>query len=351
MTSSTPVKRVGILTGGGDCPGLNAVIRAVTKAAISCHDLEIFGIEDGYLGLIEGAVWALDVADGSVRWTFPQDGEDVAAVFTNPLIVHDLAVVGDAEGVLYALDLATGEPRWTAQLNSSIRGGAASDGEAIYVVGEAGDARAFSQDGGEYWRRQLTFENWNSETLTARVFAAPTLVGDLVVIPYVRDTSYSTPALVALDRYIGSIRWEGSDADAVRDGWGNLRSSPAVAGGMLLFADPLFAGLIAVDATDGTAQWAVEGGTSCLEHWPSPAVAETTVVLPLHDGGLYTFDLVARQLTQSVYLGVAAHEGLFPPDFTVRPCAVEAPIFASPEIRKVIEERLPNLRIEKGAQG
>ena len=65
MTSSTPVKRVGILTGGGDCPGLNAVIRAVTKAAIACHDLEIFGIEDGYLGLIEGRIRPLGIGDVS----------------------------------------------------------------------------------------------------------------------------------------------------------------------------------------------------------------------------------------------------------------------------------------------
>ena len=281
----------------------------------------------------EGSVWALNSSDGSVRWAFPKDEEeDIAAVFTNPLIVHDLAVVGDAEGVLYALDLATGEPRWTAQLDTSIRGGAASDNEAIYVVGEAGDARAFSLDGREYWRRSLTFENRNSETLTARVFAAPTVVGDLVVIPYVRDTSYSTPALVALDRYIGSIRWEGSDPDAVRDGWGNLRSSPAVAGDLLLFADPTFPGLVAVDTTDGTAQWALEGGTSCLEHWPSPAIAGTTVVLPLHDGGLYAFDLDTRQMTGSLYLGVAAHEGAFPEDFRARTCGAESPIFASPAI-------------------
>jgi len=46
------MKRIGILTGGGDCPGLNAVIRAVTKAAIT-GGLEVIGIEDGYLGLIE----------------------------------------------------------------------------------------------------------------------------------------------------------------------------------------------------------------------------------------------------------------------------------------------------------
>lgn len=47
------VKKIGILTGGGDCPGLNAVIRAVTKSAIANHGWEVFGIEDGYAGLIE----------------------------------------------------------------------------------------------------------------------------------------------------------------------------------------------------------------------------------------------------------------------------------------------------------
>ena len=43
--------RVGILTGGGDCPGLNAVIRAVTKSFILQCDAEVWGFEDGYRGL------------------------------------------------------------------------------------------------------------------------------------------------------------------------------------------------------------------------------------------------------------------------------------------------------------
>jgi len=47
------IKKIGILTGGGDCPGLNAVIRAVTKSAIANYGWEVFGIEDGYAGLIE----------------------------------------------------------------------------------------------------------------------------------------------------------------------------------------------------------------------------------------------------------------------------------------------------------
>lgn len=45
-------KRIAILTGGGDCPGINAVIRAVAKKAIQEKDMEVIGIEDGYHGLI-----------------------------------------------------------------------------------------------------------------------------------------------------------------------------------------------------------------------------------------------------------------------------------------------------------
>ncbi len=53
------IKRIGVLTGGGDCPGLNAVIRAVTKSAINDYGWEVWGIEDGYLGLIENRMHKL----------------------------------------------------------------------------------------------------------------------------------------------------------------------------------------------------------------------------------------------------------------------------------------------------
>jgi 6-phosphofructokinase len=49
---STPVRTIGILTGGGDCPGLNAVIRAVVRAATLEHGWTVLGIPDGYDGLI-----------------------------------------------------------------------------------------------------------------------------------------------------------------------------------------------------------------------------------------------------------------------------------------------------------
>ena len=55
--------RIGLLTGGGDAPGLNAVIRAVVKAATR-HGAETIGIEDGFAGLIEPTRWrSLTLAD------------------------------------------------------------------------------------------------------------------------------------------------------------------------------------------------------------------------------------------------------------------------------------------------
>jgi 6-phosphofructokinase 1 len=59
------ISRIGVLTGGGDCPGLNAVIRAVTKSSIHRHGLEVFGVEDGYLGLIENRIHRLSFNDVS----------------------------------------------------------------------------------------------------------------------------------------------------------------------------------------------------------------------------------------------------------------------------------------------
>lgn len=57
--------KLGVLTGGGDCPGLNAVIRAVVKTAVSDYDMEVVGFLDGYEGLIENRYRTLKSSDVS----------------------------------------------------------------------------------------------------------------------------------------------------------------------------------------------------------------------------------------------------------------------------------------------
>ncbi len=58
-------KRIAILTGGGDCPGINAVIRAVAKKAMLEKKMEVIGIEDGYHGIIDNRYRTLDYNDAS----------------------------------------------------------------------------------------------------------------------------------------------------------------------------------------------------------------------------------------------------------------------------------------------
>ncbi|HOW69257.1 MAG TPA: ATP-dependent 6-phosphofructokinase [Phycisphaerae bacterium] len=65
MNQTKRLQRIGVLTGGGDCPGLNAVIRAVAKTAIYQHGLEVWGIEDGFLGLIRNRMRPLEAKDVS----------------------------------------------------------------------------------------------------------------------------------------------------------------------------------------------------------------------------------------------------------------------------------------------
>ncbi|HSW36462.1 MAG TPA: ribonuclease HI [Candidatus Limnocylindrales bacterium] len=53
-------RRLGVLTGGGDCPGLNAVIRAVVKGATYNYDLEVIGFNNGFRGLVENDARLMD---------------------------------------------------------------------------------------------------------------------------------------------------------------------------------------------------------------------------------------------------------------------------------------------------
>lgn len=76
MPSSRP-KRIAVLTGGGDAPGLNAVIRAVTKSAIGTFGWSVVGFEDGFEGCINGRYRELDV--DHVRGILPRGGTILGA--------------------------------------------------------------------------------------------------------------------------------------------------------------------------------------------------------------------------------------------------------------------------------
>ncbi len=78
--------RIGVLTGGGDCPGLNAVIRAVVRKGVEVYGHEFVGFRDGWRGPLEGVTMELGVAE--VRGILPRGGTILGSSRTNPLKVE-----------------------------------------------------------------------------------------------------------------------------------------------------------------------------------------------------------------------------------------------------------------------
>jgi ATP-dependent phosphofructokinase / diphosphate-dependent phosphofructokinase len=116
-------KRVGVLTGGGDCPGLNAVLRAVTKGLLRAGT-EVIGIEDGFLGLITDRMRRLDhdaVSDilnlgGTILGTNNH---------SNP-------------GRFYVGTEADGEPRFESRIDECLAHAESRGLEALLVIGGDG---------------------------------------------------------------------------------------------------------------------------------------------------------------------------------------------------------------------
>ncbi|MDX6268689.1 MAG: ATP-dependent phosphofructokinase / diphosphate-dependent phosphofructokinase, partial [Frankiales bacterium] len=78
--------RIGVLTGGGDCPGLNAVIRAVVRKGVEVYGHEFVGFRDGWKGPLEGVTMPLDVP--AVRGILPRGGTILGSSRTNPTKVE-----------------------------------------------------------------------------------------------------------------------------------------------------------------------------------------------------------------------------------------------------------------------
>ncbi len=79
--------RIGVLTGGGDCPGLNAVIRAVVRKGAQAYGDEFVGFRDGWRGPLDGDAMTLDIE--AVRGILPRGGTILGSSRTNPYAAED----------------------------------------------------------------------------------------------------------------------------------------------------------------------------------------------------------------------------------------------------------------------
>ena len=113
------IKKIGVLTSGGDAPGMNAAVRAVVRTAIS-KGMEVYGIRRGYAGLISGDIFQMDersVSDiihrgGTVLYTArcpefrTEEGIDKAKAKCDELGIEGLVVIGGDGSFRGAADLS-----------------------------------------------------------------------------------------------------------------------------------------------------------------------------------------------------------------------------------------------------
>jgi phosphofructokinase-like protein len=74
--------RLGVLTGGGDCPGLNAVIRGVVRRGVRAHGVDFVGFQDGWRGLLDDSTQPLGIAE--TTGILPRGGTILGSSGTNP---------------------------------------------------------------------------------------------------------------------------------------------------------------------------------------------------------------------------------------------------------------------------
>jgi ATP-dependent phosphofructokinase / diphosphate-dependent phosphofructokinase len=79
--------RLGVLTGGGDCPGLNAVIRAVVRRGVRAHGMDFVGFQDGWLGLLDDMTQPLGIAE--TTGILPRGGTILGSSGANPYRFED----------------------------------------------------------------------------------------------------------------------------------------------------------------------------------------------------------------------------------------------------------------------
>lgn len=252
----------------------------------------------------DGNVWALDAKTGQRLWSTSLDGEVYQLLFVNFKNTPQI-VAGDSNGKLLWLDLNSGRTLSISKLDGAIRSGASASKDTVFVGTVQGTLYAFSDQRELRWQTSLrTFlpELTEEYMPEIQIYGALTLTKDLLIVGFARDTTYPTPALLAVDQNTGKLRWKGQSSS--RNQWGNIRTSPAVAGERLIFAEAYSNEIVSLKTADGHFEGALPAGAVMFPQWSSPAISNTTAYVPRFDGGLYAINTENGNLKWQLYLGM-----------------------------------------------
>ncbi len=284
----------------------------------------------------DGFLSAYHAQTGAKVWSLKRNG----TIYCQPLVVDNLVIIGDKDGHVIAVRKQTGSIAWSYKAASSaVRSAIASDGAYLYAAFVEGKVSCLGLAGNLIWEENLIIPGQQGPR-PVEIYAAPTIIDDLLIIPYARDTTYGFPAVYCLNKINGSVMWTATDYNIINQSHGNIRSSVSRWNEYILYGSPYSDELIAIDFRNGNVAWNLHTGECLFPHWPSCAIAGDTLYFPRHDGSLYGIDLFTMEIKWEVFLGDHSMNKVVSKNIVTEPkdlrCSWEPsigqPIYASPAL-------------------
>ncbi|MCL5246252.1 PQQ-like beta-propeller repeat protein [Cellulophaga sp. 20_2_10] len=245
----------------------------------------------------DGFLRCLNAKNGKELWRIKREKE----LYSQPLIVNNSVIIGDADGIILIIDKDSGKIIKESKVaNSNVRGGLAADKKYIYATFEEGIIACLDTKGTIIWKVQVEFEGEYGKDFNS-IYAAPTISGDTLIVPFSRSTYYDTPAIYAYNTTNGALIWRASKND--EDYNGNIRSSVAILNNLIYYGDPYSNELCVLSLKDGKTMDRYEMGASTFPHWSSPVIANNMLYLGRFDGSFNAFDIKNNKLVWQLFLG------------------------------------------------
>ncbi len=239
---------------------------------------------------------AFDLVTGKQRWR-----KDLGSASSAPLALEHLVVVGLADGRLEAFRSTTGDAAWSVPVGSPIAAAPSSDGELVYAASSTGKIVCVQTDGTPRWTQTVqTAPPAGKAPGAIDVRVTPIVFGNVLVVPFVRtEPTRHAPALLALDRFDGTMAWRARAPGR----WIGIEASPALSETTLVYAEADSGDVVGISVRDGSRVYRRTVGPCFDRQLGGAATAGGVAYLPRYGGTVYAVRASDGRPRWEFYLG------------------------------------------------
>jgi outer membrane protein assembly factor BamB len=210
-------------------------------------------------------VYALDITDGSVSWSYPEKASNQVVFYAQPLVSGDYVYVGDLAKAFHKLDRQTGEVVWTfSDAEGFFMAKAAEADGVVYIPCNDGTLYALDENGNLLWQFDTGHYLWSQ----------PQIVDDVIY-------------LGAMDHFVYAISKDGEELWSAEMGGAVVAAPKISADGSILYVGSMHEQMDALDTSNGDVLWSFDTENSI---WGEALLVENTLYFADSGGKIYALD-------------------------------------------------------------